>query len=52
MNLDKKDDFAELRQGEFIFDDEKYNHYTDPITIGKEKNSYRDTIVITIKKSN
>ena len=55
MNLDKKDDFAEfLRQGEFIFfDDKKYNHYTDPITVGKEKkNSYRDTIVITIKKSN
>ncbi len=55
MNLDKKDDFAEfLKKGEFIFfDDKKYNHYTDPITIGKEKKkSFRDTIVITIKTSN
>ena len=54
MNLDKKDDFAEfLKKGEFIFfNDNKYNHYTDPITIDKEKKkSYRDTIVITVKKS-
>ena len=53
MNLDKKDDFAEfLKQGEFVFvNDKKYNHYTDPITIDKEKKkSYRDTIVITVKK--
>ena len=55
MNLDKKDDFAEfLKQGEFVLvNDKKYNHYTDPITIDKEKKkSYRDTIVITVKKSN
>lgn len=53
LNLDKKDDFSEfLKKGEFVFfNDKKYNHYTDPIIIDKEKKkSYRDTIVITIKK--
>lgn len=55
MNLDKKDDFAEfLKKGEFVFfNDRKYNHYTDPITIDNEKKkSFRDTIVITVKKLN
>jgi len=55
LNLDKKDDFAEfLKKGEFLFlNDKKYNHYTDPINIDKENQlSYRDTIVITVKKFN
>jgi len=39
LNLDKKDDFSEfLKKGEFVFfNDKKYNHYTDPIIIDKEK---------------
>ena len=47
LNLDKKDDFSEfLKKGEFVFfNDKKYNHYTDPIIIDKEKKNHIEILL-------